>query len=167
MTRHAYTVINAARDLTQRHPGISPSVAQVAAALATYADPQTGGRIFPGNDNLVRITSLHKSTVRAAIKELLALGEIHLDKPGRRGSAACYTWLGGMGRAEPEAEPAAAPEPDDGPLSDGFRQYLKQVAVKDLEHMRTEDFRSAAERRAITAELRGLRPADQREESSE
>jgi hypothetical protein len=94
---HAFATIRAARTLRERHPDAPPSAAHVALAMATYANGRTGTSIRPGVANLVEDTGLHPDTVQRAIQWLVRREELRRDKAGHRGSAACFTWVGGMG----------------------------------------------------------------------
>jgi hypothetical protein len=71
-------------------------VRHVALVLATFANGKTGTSIRPGHELVAERTGFHLDTVRDAIRWLKERGELREDKPGHRGSAACYTWLGGM-----------------------------------------------------------------------
>ena len=106
---HAFDTIRAVRGLPQRHPDAAPSVVLVAYAMASYADGATGTNIRPGVARLASDTGLHARTVEYAIAWLVDRGEIRRDKAGHRGSAACFSWIGGMGKAE--ESPQAIPMP--------------------------------------------------------
>jgi hypothetical protein len=93
---NAFSTINAARAIRERHPDATPSTAHVAIAMATFANGRSGASIRPGVANLAALTGLHPDTVQCAIQWLVARGELRRDKPGHRGSAACFTWVGGM-----------------------------------------------------------------------
>ena len=99
----AFATIRAARAITERHPDAPPSVAAVALALATFANGRTGTSIRPGYKRVAAITGLHEQTVKRAVAWLVARGELRRDNTARPGSAACFTWLGGM--VVPQAPP--------------------------------------------------------------
>jgi hypothetical protein len=90
----AFATIRRARSLRERHPDAPLSVIAIAQNLATYADGRTGTNIRPGHERIAEQTGLHSNTVRLGIRWLEDRGEIRCDKPGHRGSAACYTFLG-------------------------------------------------------------------------
>lgn len=96
MRPNAYTTMRAARTLRERHADASPSHVAVALAMATFADGATGTMIRPGYRRVADITGLHADTVRRAIGWLVERGELRRDKDAWRGSAACFTWVGGM-----------------------------------------------------------------------
>jgi hypothetical protein len=93
----AFATLRRARTIGLRHPKVSAAAALVALHLATYADGKTGTRIYPGNDRIARETGLNERTVRRAITWLCQNGELRRDKPGARGSAACFSYVGGLG----------------------------------------------------------------------
>jgi len=100
----AFRTIRAARALTERHPDAPTSVATVALTLATFANGRTGTSIRPGFDRVAAITGLHEQTVKRAVAWLVERGELRRDNTARPGSAACFTWLGGM--VVPETPPS-------------------------------------------------------------
>jgi hypothetical protein len=85
-----------ARSLRERHTDASPSLVAVALAAATFADGPTGTSIRPGHARIAAITGLSVGRVNKLMQRLVKLGELRRDKPAWRGSAACYTWIGGM-----------------------------------------------------------------------
>jgi hypothetical protein len=85
-----------ARSLRERHPDASPSLVAVALAAATFADGPTGTMIRPSHDRLAAITGLSVPRVHKLMQRLVKIGELRRDKQAWRGSAACYTWVGGM-----------------------------------------------------------------------
>lgn len=93
---NAFDTIKAARALRERHPDAAPSAVNVGLVMATFANGRSGTSIRPGHELIAEITGLHLDTVRDAIRWLKDRGELREDKAGHRGSAACYTWLGGM-----------------------------------------------------------------------
>jgi hypothetical protein len=93
---NAYTTMHRARGLRERHPDATPTHALVALTLATFADGPTGTSIRPGYERVAELTGLHVDTVRRAIYWLVARDELRRDKPAWRGSAACFTYTGGM-----------------------------------------------------------------------
>jgi hypothetical protein len=95
MKPNAFTTIQRARSLRTRHPEARPSVCHVALVMATYANGKTGASIRPGVARLVESTGLHRDTVQDAIEWLVKHDELRRDKPGHRGSAACFTYVGG------------------------------------------------------------------------
>jgi hypothetical protein len=94
--RNAYTTMQAARSLRERQPDASPSHVAVALALASFADGATGTSIRPGAERIAAITGLNLQTVHRRIRWLVQRGELRRDKHAWRGSAACYTWVGGL-----------------------------------------------------------------------
>jgi hypothetical protein len=100
---NAYTTMQRARSLRERHPDASPSHVAIALALASFADGPTGTSIRPGYDRIAEITGLNVQTVHRRIRWLVKRGELRRDKKGWRGSAACFTWVGGM--VVPQAPP--------------------------------------------------------------
>jgi hypothetical protein len=93
---NAFSTINAALSLHERHPDAPPSVRHVGLAMATFANGKTGTSIRPGVARLVSLTGLHSDTVQDAVEWLVERGELRRDKRGHRRSAACFTWIGGM-----------------------------------------------------------------------
>jgi len=85
-----------ARSLRERHPDASPSLVAVALAAATFADGPTGTMIRPSHDRIAEIVGLSVGRVNKYMQALVKLGELRRDKTAWRGSAACYTWVGGM-----------------------------------------------------------------------
>jgi hypothetical protein len=106
MKRNAYTTMQAARSLRERHADASPSHVAVALALATFADGPTGAMIRPGAERIARMTGLNIQTVYRRVRWLVQRGELRRDKHAWRVSAACYTWVGGM--VVPESRNAGA-----------------------------------------------------------
>lgn len=100
MKPNAYTTMQAARALRERQPEASPSHVTIALALASFADGPTGTSIRPGYARLAEVTGLHRDTVKDGVRWLVERGELRRDKTGWRGSAACVTWLGGMGGSD-------------------------------------------------------------------
>ena len=93
---NAFSTINAAKKLKERHPDAPASVAFIGLVMATFANGKTGTGIRPGVERLAELTGYHTDTVQDAIEWLVARGELRRDKKGYRGSAACFTWVGGM-----------------------------------------------------------------------
>jgi hypothetical protein len=91
----AFATIRRARSLRERHPDAPLSAVLVALVMATYANGATGTSIRPGTDRLVDETGLDRRTIQRAIAWLVERGELRRDKPGHRGSAACFTFLKG------------------------------------------------------------------------
>jgi hypothetical protein len=115
---NAFSTINAARAVRERHPDARPSTVHVAITMATFANGRTGTSIRPGVANLATLTGLHPDTVQGAIQWLVARGELRRDKAGHRGSAACFTWVGGMhGSETPAIERKDGSEPANGRVS--------------------------------------------------
>ena len=100
MKPNAYTTMQRARSIRERHPDASPSLVAVALAMATFADGATGTSIRPGHDRIAAITGLSVKTVHNLVPWLVRRGELRRDKPAWPGSAACYTYIGGMVPAE-------------------------------------------------------------------
>ncbi len=125
------TTMNAARALRTRQPDAQPSTVLVAMALASFGNYRTGTGIRPGLARVEEITGLHHETVSLAVKWLEDRGELRRDKEARRGSAAFFTWLGGMGSDEPTPlEPMGSDEPPMG--SDDthpIRQTSQQIGA--------------------------------------
>jgi hypothetical protein len=116
--RNAFATIDAARSLRQRHPDVKPSVYTVALVLSSFADGKTGRSIRPGVGRLVELTGFHSDTVQDAIEWLVARGELRRDKKGFRGSAACFTWVGGMeGSHTPAIEDGAGMQGSETPTT--------------------------------------------------
>jgi hypothetical protein len=92
----AFAAVRAARALRERHPDAPPGTVLVALALATYANGRTGTSIRPGYARVAAITGLHPQTVKRAVAWLVARQELRRDKAAHPGSAACFTWVGGM-----------------------------------------------------------------------
>lgn len=93
---NTFATIRAARSLLERHPGAPTSAVHVALVMATFANGRTGTSIRPGEAAVASLTGLHPDTVKRAISWLVEHGELRRDKPGFRGSAACFTYVGGM-----------------------------------------------------------------------
>jgi hypothetical protein len=100
---NAYTTMQRARALRARHPDASPSHVAIAVVMASFADGPTGTSIRPGLDRVAELTGLHRETVKRAIRWLEARGELRRDRQGHRGSAACFSWIGG--KQMPQASP--------------------------------------------------------------
>jgi hypothetical protein len=92
---NAYTTMQRARALRERHPDAAPSHIATALLMASFADGPSGTSIRPGLDKVADLTGLHRETVKRAVRWLEARGELRRDKQGHRGSAACFTWIGG------------------------------------------------------------------------
>jgi hypothetical protein len=95
MKPNAYTTMQRARSLRERQPDASPSHVAIAVIMASFADGPTGTSIRPGVDRVAELTGLTLRTVQRGIRWLEERGELRRDKNGWRGSAACFTWLGG------------------------------------------------------------------------
>ena len=108
---NSWSTIKRARTLGLRHPDAPASVKAIAMHLASYAEGSTGTRIYPGVARLVEESGFAKSTVDLAIKWLRDHGEIRQDKAGRRGSAACFTYLG-LHLAPDRSVAGSTPAPD-------------------------------------------------------
>jgi hypothetical protein len=67
----------------------------VALVLATYANGRTGASIRPGLELVAEVTGLSLSTIQRRVRWLEEHGELRRDKQGHRGSAACFTYIGG------------------------------------------------------------------------
>lgn len=107
--------MQAARSLRERHPEVQPSHVAVALALATFADGPTGTNIRPGAQRIAAITGLNVQTVYRRIRWLVQHAELRRDKHAWPGSAACYTWVGGMGTPHtPTPNGLVVPESRDG-----------------------------------------------------
>jgi hypothetical protein len=100
---NAYTTMQRARSLRERHPDASPSHVAIALALASFADGPTGTMIRPGYQRIAAITGLNVQTVHRGIRWLVQRGELRRDKDAWRGSAGCFTWVGG--KVVPDAPP--------------------------------------------------------------
>ena len=90
----AFATIRRARTLRERHPDAPPSAVLVALTLATYADGRTGTSIRPGFERIMEDTGLGRTAVKSAVRWLESRDELRRDKQARRGSAACFTFLG-------------------------------------------------------------------------
>jgi hypothetical protein len=97
---NAYTTMQRARSLRERHSDVSTSLVAVALAAATFADGPTGTMIRPRHQRIAEIVGLSVGRVNKLMQELVKIGELRRDKTAWRGSAACYTWIGGMVVAE-------------------------------------------------------------------
>lgn len=117
MKPNAYTTMQRARSLRERHPDASPSHVAIALALATFADGPTGTMIRPGHARLAGITGLDPRTVRRAVRWLEERGEVWRVREGRRGSAACFTYRlhddGGKGGLMPPKHTFRGPQSPD------------------------------------------------------
>jgi hypothetical protein len=91
----AFATIRRARSLRERHPDAPLSAVLVALCLATFADGKSGTNIRPGFDLIAEITGFSVSTVQRAVRWLERHDELRRDKQGHRGSAACFTFIGG------------------------------------------------------------------------
>jgi hypothetical protein len=91
----AFATIRRARSLRERQPDAPASTVLVALVLATYANGRTGTNIRPGLELVADLTGVTLRQVRRHVAWLEERGELRRDKEGHRGSAACFTYLGG------------------------------------------------------------------------
>jgi hypothetical protein len=110
----AFATIRRARSLLERHPDAPASAAHVALVMATFANGRTGTSIRPGLARVEELTGLDRRTVQRAVRWLEQRRELRRDKEARRGSAACFTWVGGMGRRDTALTPDGAAPARDG-----------------------------------------------------
>lgn len=96
MSAHAFSTIKAARTIGLRHPDVPAYVAAVGLAMASYANGRQGTMIRPRFAVVAQELGMSLSQVQRAVRWLEQRNELRRDKTGWRGSAACFTWLGGM-----------------------------------------------------------------------
>lgn len=107
----AFATIRRARTLRERHPDAPASAVLVALVLASYANGKSGTSIRPGLERVAEETGLALSSVRRHVAWLENRGELRRDKQGHRGSAACFTYVGGKAlTSEPHSEKGARQE---------------------------------------------------------
>lgn len=114
---HTYTTIRKARTLRERHPDASASIAHVALVMATFANGPSGTMIRPTLKTVADLTGLHHKTVQDAVKWLEEQGELRRDKQGWRGSAACFTYVGGSDTGSDAADSSQPEQPAADPCS--------------------------------------------------
>lgn len=93
---NAFATVKAARSVGRRHPDVPAYVAAVAQCLASYGDGRSGTMIRPSLKRVAEDLGMSLSQVQRAVRWLESRNELRRDKTGWRGSAACFTWLGGM-----------------------------------------------------------------------
>jgi Helix-turn-helix domain len=91
----SFDTIRRASQIRQRHPDAPPNAVLVALVMATFADGKTGASIRPSFELLAERTGLSISAIQRNVRWLERHDELRRDKQGHRGSAACFTYVGG------------------------------------------------------------------------